>query len=380
VRQICTFKAQLSRRSENRLPQSGTAVIHLDMAGASSDERDERFMRAALREAYKGRGRTSPNPAVGAVLVSKGRIIARGHHRKAGGPHAEVECLGQAGRALPVNATLYLTLEPCSTVGRTGPCTEEIIQSGIKRVVIGAIDVNPRHRGRGITLLQEAGLQVQVGVLADECSALNEAFNKWIVSRRPFVIAKCGMSLDGRLTRPPREPQWITGALARRHAHALRAHVDAILVGAETVRADNPRLTVRHVRGAKQPWRVILTRSGNLPRRSRLFRDRFSKRTLVYRRKSLDAVLKDLGNKNVVSVLIEGGGEILSQALDAALIDKLHLYLGPILTGGPTVAFAGKGSSATQTAARLEGIIYSRLGHNVCLSGYPKFLQAMRGE
>src|SRR6266700_4249426 len=158
------------------------------------------------------------------------------------------------------------------------------------------------------------------GILARECARLNEAFNKWIVTQRPFVIAKCGMSLDGRLTRPPGEPRWITDISARRHAQGLRARVDAILVGAETVRADNPRLTVRGVQGARQPWRVVLTRSGSLPRRAQLFSDRFRSRTLMYQRQSLAAVFKNLGKRGVTSVLIEGGGDVLSQAVDARLI------------------------------------------------------------
>jgi diaminohydroxyphosphoribosylaminopyrimidine deaminase/5-amino-6-(5-phosphoribosylamino)uracil reductase len=339
----------------------------------SRGEKHEQFMRAALREARKGLGRTSPNPAVGAVLVAGDKIIARGHHRKAGGPHAEVECLSHFGDVPPAEATLYLTLEPCSTLGRTGACTEKIIQSGIKAVVIGAIDVNPRHSGRGVKILQEAGVEVRAGILADECAALNEAFNKWITTGRPFVIAKCGMSLDGRLTRPPGETRWITGPAARRHAHALRAQVDAIIVGAETVRADNPRLTVRRVRGAKQPWRVILTRSGKLSPTAHLFRDRFAERTLVYRRRRLGSVLNDLGRKNITSVLIEGGGEILGQALDGALVDKVQVYLGPIMTGGPVVAFAGRGAADTQNAAHLERVSYTRFADNVCVVGYPKF-------
>ena len=160
------------------------------------------------------------------------------------------------------------------------PCTDAILQAGIRNVVVGAIDVNPRHSGKGIVQLRNAGVSVREGVLADDCAQINEAFNKWIVTERPFVIAKCGMSLDGRLTRPAGESRWITGRSARRHAHQLRAQVDAILVGAETVRSDNPRLTVRGVRGARQPWRVVLTRSGKLPRRAQLFSDGFSSRTL----------------------------------------------------------------------------------------------------
>src|SRR4051812_18776541 len=244
---------------------------------------DERFMRLALSEARKSLGDTSPNPVVGAVLVSGNRIVSRGRHRRAGLPHAEVECLRGVGRKMPKNATLYVTLEPCSTKGRTGACTDEILRTGIKSVVIGAIDPNPRHRGRGIEILQNAGIEVRSGVLAPECAALNEAFNKWIATGIPFVIAKCGMSLDGRLTRPEKESRWLTSPAARKHAQKLRAQVDAILVGAETIRADNPRLTVRAgSRKDRQPVRVLITRSGKLPRRARVFTDRLAKNTVVY--------------------------------------------------------------------------------------------------
>src|SRR4030095_16395308 len=167
--------------------------------------RDEKFMRAALNEARKGLGQTSPNPAVGAVLVIDDRIVAKGHHREAGHDHAEVECLRNFAAPVPAQATLYVTLEPCSTEGRTGPCTNAILQAGVKNVVVGAIDINPRHSGKGIVQLRNAGVRVRDDVLADECAQINEAFNKWIVTGRPFVIAKCGMSLDGRLTRPAGE-------------------------------------------------------------------------------------------------------------------------------------------------------------------------------
>ena len=333
-------------------------------------------MRAALKEAEKAQGRTSPNPTVGAVLVVDDRIVAKGHHRGAGHNHAEIECLRNFAAAVPARGTLYVTLEPCSTVGRTAPCTNAIIRAGVKNVVVGAVDANPRHCGRGITQLRNAGVKVRDAVLADDCARLNEAFNKWIVTGRPFVIAKCGMSLDGRLTRRPGEPRWITSAPARRDAHQFRAHVDAVLVGAETVRVDNPRLTPRSMRHARQPWRVVLTRSGNLPPRARLFSDRLAARTLVYKRKGLAAVLEDLGKKNVTSVLIEGGGEVLGQALDAHLIDKVQLYLGPILTGGPIIAFSGRGVEATVNAIRLDRVSYRLIGQNVCVTAYPKVVAA----
>src|SRR6266566_5003146 len=333
-------------------------------------DRDEKFMRAALVEAKKALGRTSPNPAVGAVLVIDNRIVAKGHHREAGAAHGEIDCLRDFGATIPARATLYVTLEPCSTAGRTAPCTDAIIRAGLKNVVIGATDLNPRHSGRGIVELRNAGVGVRDGILAEECTRLNEAFNKWIVTERPFVIAKCGMSLDGRLTRPPGESRWITGPSARRHAHQLRVQVDAILVGAETVRADNPRLTVRGVRGARQPWRVVLTRSGKLPKRARLFSDEWAERTLTYERKTLAHVLQDLGQRGITSVLIEGGGDVLGQALDARLIDKLQLYVAPILTGGPVIAFPRRGAKNAAHALRLRDVSYQRIEQNVCITGY----------
>jgi diaminohydroxyphosphoribosylaminopyrimidine deaminase / 5-amino-6-(5-phosphoribosylamino)uracil reductase len=343
-------------------------------------DRDEEFMRAALKEAKKAFGQTSPNPAVGAVLVVDNRIVAKGHHREAGRDHAEIECLRDFGTRVPARATLYATLEPCSTAGRTAACTDAIIKAGIKNVVVGATDVNPRHSGKGTMQLRNAGIKVREGVLANDCARLNEAFNKWIVTGRPFVIAKCGVSLDGRLTRPAGEPRWITDPSARRNAYQLRARVDAILVGAETVRADNPRLTVRSMLRARQPWRVVLTRSGKLPRRARLFSDRFASRTLICRDKSLAAVLKSLGKRGITSVLIEGGGEVLGQALDACLIDKVQLYLGPILSGGPVIAFPGRGSENTANALRLRCVSYRRIGQTVCIIGYPEASRAGKSE
>jgi diaminohydroxyphosphoribosylaminopyrimidine deaminase/5-amino-6-(5-phosphoribosylamino)uracil reductase len=340
------------------------------------EDRDERFMRAALTEARRGLGQTSPNPAVGAVLVVRDRIVARGHHLRAGTAHAEVECLTQFGKRIPKSATLYVTLEPCSTSGRTGPCTNALIEAGLTKIVIGAVDPNPRHSGRGIQILKEAGLQVRTGVLAHECSALNEAFNKWIQTGHPFVIAKCGMSLDGRLTAPASEGRWLTSVASRRHAQRLRAQVDAILVGAQTIRADNPRLTVRGVRGAKQPWRVVLSRSGSLPATARILNDHFAARTMVFPKTDLDALLGDLGAKQITSVLIEGGGRMLGQALDRHLIDKVQVYVAPILTGGPIVAFAGAGANSTQEAPRLARVRYEKIGQDICVTGYPTYDRA----
>ena len=330
-------------------------------------------MREALREARKSVGQTSPNPAVGAVLVVRNKIVSRGHHRRAGLPHAEIECLHRFKRTVPRGAVLYITLEPCSSVGRTGACTDAIVRAGVRSVVIGATDPNPRHRGRGVEILQNAGIEVRSGVLAEECARLNEAFNKWIATGIPFVIAKCGMSLDGRVTRPTREGPWITNKGSRQHVQQLRSESDAILVGAETVRIDNPHLTVRRSRNSRQPIRVVITRSGKLPRRAHIFTDRYAKDTLVYRDEPLAAVLADLGKKNVVSLIVEGGGNVLGHAFDQRLIDKVQIYIAPILTGGGISAFAGNGAGSTSQSARLDRIKFERIGPDLCLTGYPKY-------
>jgi diaminohydroxyphosphoribosylaminopyrimidine deaminase/5-amino-6-(5-phosphoribosylamino)uracil reductase len=341
---------------------------------------DEDFMRAALAEARRGLGHTSPNPAVGAVIVRKGRIVARGFHRRAGLPHAEIEALRALKKpALAKGATIYVTLEPCSTHGRTPPCVEAIIAAGFRRVVIGTIDPNPAHAGRGVKLLRAAGIAVTTDVLEAECRALNAAFNHWIVTGMPLVIAKAGMSLDGRLTRPPGEGQWLTSAAARADAHRLRAQVDAILIGAETLRRDNPRLTVRGVRGARQPWRVVMTRSGQLPEGAHLFMDEHRERTLVYRGKSLRAALRDLGRRQITSVLIEGGGGVLGEAFDRRLVQRVNFYVAPLLCGGPAVVVSGRGVGSTVESPIIRDPVYTRFGDDLRLTGeveYPRAISA----
>ena len=276
------------------------------------------------------------------------------------------------GKTVPRHATLYVTMEPCSTAGRTPPCTEAIIAGGIANVVLGAVDPNPRHAGRASTLLRRRGIAVETGVLGDECSQLNESYNKWIRTGEPFVIAKCGMSLDGRLTRPPGETRWLTSKSAREHARKLRGQIDAILIGADTLRADDPRLSVRGGGSSppRQPWRVVLTRSAKLPAAAKIFTDRWADRTLIYRNQNLPAVLRDLGKRDVTSVLIEGGGDVLGQALDAHLIDKVQLYIAPIFTSGPVPAFAGKGAAATENSLRLIDPHFEIITGDICVSGH----------
>ena len=332
--------------------------------------RDEKFMHEAIRLAKKGLGQTRPNPAVGCVLVKNGRVIARGWHRRAGLPHAEVEALRSLKSISAARgATVYVTLEPCSTRGRTPPCTRALIEAGVARVVSGAIDPNPRHRGRGLRLLQKAGLKTTSGVLAGECEALNPEFHHSMATGLPWVIAKCGMSLDGRLTRPPGEGQWITSPASRADAMKLRAKVDAILVGAATVRADDPSLTVRGIKGAIQPWRVIWAPRGDVPRRAKVFRDRWKDRTLVVRSKSLTGVLRSLARRGVQSVLVEGGGYTLGRLFDAKLVCEVVFYVAPLISGGRVAAVGGRGVGRASEAAFLKDPQYRRVGPDVRISG-----------
>ena len=325
---------------------------------------DEAFMRLALREARKGLGKTHPNPTVGALLVRNGKTLARGWHRAAGLPHAEIEALKKTANAR--GATLYVTLEPCSTHGRTPPCTSAILESGIARVVYGATDPNPNHAGRAAKILRRAGVEVASGVLAEDCSRLNAAWNKWIATGLPFVTAKAGMSLDGRIASPAGR-RWITSETSRRDAMKLRAASQAILVGAETIRTDNPSLTVRGTRIAQQPLRVVWSRSGKLPADSHIFTDAHRDRTLVFKGKSLRRVLAELGARGITHVLIEGGGRTLGEAFDQNLVDRVVFYIAPVLLGGPVPAIGGLGVSDNESRIRLIDPSYKKSGPDIRL-------------
>jgi len=333
-----------------------------------SETVDRRYLRRSLELARRGLGLTLPNPRVGAVLVRGGRVIGEGYHERAGGPHAEVRAVADAkkrGHSV-AGATLYVTLEPCSTHGRTPPCTELILREKMRRVVFAATDPNPAHAGAAMRLLRAAGMEVSSGLLAEEATALNRDFNWWIVHCKPWVVAKIALSLDGRIVAPPGDNRWLTSAAARRVAHELRWESDAILVGAETARQDDPRLTVR-LPGRKskiQPWRVVVTRSGKLPRELHLFSDRHRDRTLFFRNQSLEGVVTALGAWDVSHLLIEGGGEVLTEALRKNLVNEVAFFIAPAVMG--TVARALK---KLDGAIRLREVSYQAVGPDLFCRG-----------
>jgi diaminohydroxyphosphoribosylaminopyrimidine deaminase/5-amino-6-(5-phosphoribosylamino)uracil reductase len=334
---------------------------------------DGRWMRRAVALARRGWGRTSPNPLVGAVVVQDGNEVGAGWHARAGGPHAEVEALAAAGTAA-TGATLYVTLEPCSTQGRTPPCTDALIDAGLRRVVVGTHDPNPAHAGRGISLLQAAGLTVDVGVESNRCAVLNEAFFCWIRERRPYVLLKLALTADGRIATRAGDSQWITGPAARRHVQRLRQWADAVLVGAETVRRDNPQLLVRQPqRWRPQPLRLVASRSGDLGD-AQLLHDGAAESRVINcpDAAAWQAQLQALGADGVTALLVEGGGELAAELLGAGLVDKVALFTAPMLMGGrdSRPAIGGRGPAFLHECPRLQSPAWRRVGDDMLLTGY----------
>jgi diaminohydroxyphosphoribosylaminopyrimidine deaminase/5-amino-6-(5-phosphoribosylamino)uracil reductase len=294
----------------------------------------EDFMRLALAEAEKGRGRTHPNPAVGAVVVRAGRAISRGHHEKAGLPHAEVNALRRAGRRAR-GADLYVTLEPCNHQGRTPPCTEAVIAAGVRRVFFGSPDPNPLVEGHGARRLRRAGIEVRSGVLRPQCDASNRAWFKFITTGVPYVVLKAAVTLDGKLAARDGGSKWISSPRSRRLVHRWRNELDAVLVGAGTVRADDPRLTVRGIPRGRNPVRVVL---GAIPPRARMLRERGE--TLA-EQGPLHSVLRRLAKRGITSVLVEGGARVHGAFLEAGLWDELRLFIAPLVFGAEARSWAG---------------------------------------
>jgi diaminohydroxyphosphoribosylaminopyrimidine deaminase/5-amino-6-(5-phosphoribosylamino)uracil reductase len=336
---------------------------------------DALWMQCALEEARKGVGRTAPNPPVGAVIVKNGFLLGKGWHHAAGRPHAEREALADAvahhGHDAVRGSTAYVTLEPCSTHGRTPPCTQGLIDAGVARVVYACTDVNANHAGRADYLLESAGIEVKSGIGAGDAEKLLRPFFKVRRSGLPWVIWKSAMSLDGRITRPPGEGQWLTGKLARADVQQLRSTVDAIMTSGETVRRDQPALTIRIpelLDDRKQPWRVVVSdHPESLPSNAPLFTDESAERTLIFPRGDLAEILRCLvRDHDVLTVMVEAGGIFSAAMFEADLIDEVVIYYAPLLCGGPSPALAGDG---LPESLRLKEIDFHQLGNDIRLRG-----------
>jgi diaminohydroxyphosphoribosylaminopyrimidine deaminase/5-amino-6-(5-phosphoribosylamino)uracil reductase len=333
----------------------------------------ESFMQRALALARRGEGLTRPNPPVGAVLVQDGKIIAEGFHKKAGSPHAEVNCLKSAigNRQSAIHnltsATLYVTLEPCSTQGRTPPCTGLILEKQIGRVVVGCIDPNPAHAGRGIRILRRAGVEVITGVCRAEAETLIAPFAKRILTGMPYITLKLAITIDGRIADADGKSKWITGPQARVKVQELRRSADAILVGAGTVRADDPSLLPRPAKG-RLPWRVVV--GSTLPANAGVLTDGAAERTLV-RSGSLKKILRDLAKRDVMHVLCEGGGELAGSLIRAGLVDEFAFFVAPSLLGGDGIPMVGKKGWPLAGMPRLNFQTVERCGEDLYIRALP---------
>ncbi len=362
-----------------------------------------RFMKEALRLARRGRGRTSPNPAVGAVVVRGGKVIAGGYHRRAGTAHAEVNALGQLGDPAQPGDILYVTLEPCNHHGKTPPCTEAILRSGIKRVVVGMRDPNPRVSGGGCEFLRERGLEVTTGVLEKECRSLNEEYIRFVTTGRPFLAAKVALTLDGWTATSTGHSKWVTGERSRQFVHRMRDRVDAVMVGVGTIFADDPLLDTRLRRGkGKAPIRIVLDTNLSIPPDARVLThsdaamtwivvgddvsprklDKFNKKGVFLLPSSkkegkvdLTILMDKLGQRSITSVLLEGGSRLMGSMIRERLIDKFYIFMAPKILGGSDgiPMAAGYGARNMDQALRLNLSQLRRFDDDVLFVGYPEY-------
>jgi diaminohydroxyphosphoribosylaminopyrimidine deaminase/5-amino-6-(5-phosphoribosylamino)uracil reductase len=350
---------------------------------------EEKLMRRALQLALKGRGRTSPNPMVGSLLLKKGKIIAQGYHERAGEPHAEAIVLKKAGEKAR-GGTLFITLEPCChTDKRTPPCSKAIIQSGVKKVIVAMEDPNPRVSGKGIAELRAAGIEVKSGILEEKAKKLNEAYIKHIRTRLPFVTLKIAMSLDGKIATRTGDSKWITGEKARALVHRMRSDSDAILTGVGTVLADDPELTAR-IKGGKDPVRIVIDRELKTPLGSKIFKT--PPETIIVSEKhlppelvssgvknipfqgclSLKWLMESLGRMGITSVLIEAGSTLSGAALDEGIVDKVAFFIAPKIIGGKEAfpAVGGKGVEKIKNAYRVKDLEVRKIYEDFLIEGY----------
>ncbi len=357
-------------------------------------------MQRALELAWRGAGRTRPNPPVGAVVVNGGRLVGEGWHRRAGGPHAEVEALRRAG-AQAAGGTLYVTLEPCSTQGRTPPCTERILAAGVARVVTAVRDPNPAHNGRGIRLLKRRGLAVTEGVGAAGATSLLRPFAKWITTGRPFVTLKMGMTLDGRIADAAGRSKWITSPASRRLVQELRRHCDAIMVGAGTVRRDNPSLSLLGAAASAGPLRLLVDACGCLAPGARVLADGAASRTIIATtaacpaqtraayagagatvwplaarrgRVSLKALVRRAGKAGLLHVLCEGGAEMAAELIDQDLVDECVIFVAPTILGGQALPVVTGRGYTLAGARKLVFTEMQRVGTDIMIKAVPQCL------
>ncbi len=358
---------------------------------------DEPFMALACKLALRGKGKTSPNPMVGAVLVKKGRIIGTGYHKKSGSPHAEIAAIEKADSNIK-GATLYVNLEPCTHYGKTPPCVDRIIKEKIQRVVIGSKDPNPQVNGKSIQILEAHNIQVTYGILNKQCIVLNEAFFKFIETGKPFVTLKAAASLDGKIACFTGKSQWISCAASRKKAHRARNSADAILVGIGTVLKDNPQLTVRGIGGARTPLRVVMDSQLKIPLTAKILEPeaptllattknaptkkitQLKNRGILVKPFSPDrnglipfsSLMRYLGKKEILNLLIEGGSQIYTTALESREVDKFMLFLAPLLLGGieAPALFGGKGVKSPDRGYTFDKLTFRKSDHDILLEGY----------
>lgn len=355
---------------------------------------DEKYMKRALELAEKAKGHTLPNPLVGSVIVKDGKIIGEGYHKKAGQPHAEVNAIKSAVESVE-GATIYVTLEPCSHYGKTPPCSDLIIKSGFKKVVVAAVDPNPLVAGRGILRIRDAGIDVLLGVCEKESIKLNEVFNYFITTQRPFIHMKYAMTLDGKIATETGESKWISSEQSREHAHRLRGELSGIMVGIGTVLKDNPQLTCR-IEGYKNPIRIVVDSQLRIPLNAKVLSDQDQAKTIILttrfaseeklstlkakdieiikvkstdKRVDLNQAMNVLGKKGIDSILLEGGGQLNASALEAGIVNKLTAYIAPKLLGGEKALspVEGKGVQHMSEAYLFKDVQTYQLGEDIVI-------------
>jgi diaminohydroxyphosphoribosylaminopyrimidine deaminase/5-amino-6-(5-phosphoribosylamino)uracil reductase len=356
------------------------------------------YMNLSMKLAEKAKGRTSPNPMVGSIVVKNGRIVGKGYHKRAGTSHAEVIALDEAGKKAK-GATLYVTLEPCAHLGRTGPCVDRIIKAQVKEVIVGMIDPNPLNNGKGISILKQQRIKVEVGFLEDKLKKLNEAFIKYITKRRPFVTVKIAQSLDGRIATKTGDSKWITSDRSRGFAHRLRQDYDAIMVGINTILRDNPKLEAWFSK--KQLIKIVVDSQLSTPQDANIFSKNSSviivtlpispgqetenRKILAQKAKILEVkekagqvnlrdMMKKLAQLEISNILVEGGGTLIGSLFDEGLVDKVLFFISPKIIGGKEAisSVMGKGISRIDSAIKLKDLSFKRLGEDFLIEGYLK--------